>query len=142
MLTPNLLQSHIIGNYRSCVPEEVRFSYGQKGKPTLENAKFASTRIAFNMSHSADIVLIAITAGTEIGIDVEQICAGAAHVETIADSCLNPREATLLDSAPPDNRTRTLLRYWTHKEAYLKAIGCGLSVPPQQVYDSSARIDQ
>jgi 4'-phosphopantetheinyl transferase len=111
----------------------VRFFYGQNGKPTLDNAMDNSRTFAFNMSHSGDLVLIAISTGTTIGIDVEQISSSRVHLESIATSCLNPSEATLLNGGPPDTRARTLLRYWTHKEAYLKAIGRGLSLPIQDV---------
>jgi 4'-phosphopantetheinyl transferase len=85
------------------------------------------------MSHSSDAVLIALTSGAEIGVDVEEISSGVIRSEAIADACLNAEESLLLAHIPAGGRPQNLLRFWTHKEACLKAIGCGLSMPPQDL---------
>lgn len=123
----------LIAGYCGCPPTEVQFEYGPQGKPALAANFCLSRNLAFNMSHSADTVIIAITLGIDIGVDVEQISSGARCAEEISSTCINSNEVRILNRVSYDNRARMLLRYWTHKEAYLKAIGCGLSLPPQQV---------
>jgi 4'-phosphopantetheinyl transferase len=123
----------LIAGYCGCTPREVRFEYGSRGKPALISELRRSRNLSFNMSHSADAVLIAITSGIEVGVDVEEISSGTLGAEAIENMCINSQEAIVLNSASDRERPRMLLRYWTHKEAYLKAIGCGLSLPPQHL---------
>jgi 4'-phosphopantetheinyl transferase len=123
----------LLAGYCACSPSEVQFSYGQNGKPALKEAALISRPVAFNLSHSADAVYIVVTDKTEIGVDVEQVSRARKSSEAIASSCLDLREAASLAELCSHNRIRTLLRYWTHKEAYLKAVGCGLSVSPQEI---------
>lgn len=123
----------LIAGYKGCAPGEVHFSYGPQGKPALAPDLGQSQSLAFNMSHSADTVLIAMTSGIDVGVDVEQVSSGVLCAKAISQSCINPRELPVLHRVPSHDRPRMLLRYWTHKEAYLKAIGCGLSSPPHQV---------
>lgn len=123
----------MIAAYCSCDPKQVEYSYGPYGKPALITPSCLSRGISFNMSHSSDAVLIGLTCGQEIGADVEEISSGSVRSQAIADGCLSAEESLLLAQAPAAERPRTLLRFWTHKEACLKAIGCGLSIPPQNL---------
>lgn len=123
----------VLAGYCACGPEQVRFVYGVRGKPEVDRLSKTSKTIAFNLSHSADSVLIGISTGAPIGVDIEEIHRGKTHIEAIASSFLNSKEVGLVNEKPIEMRIHTLLRYWTHKEAYLKAIGCGLIVPLPEV---------
>ncbi|MBN9614883.1 MAG: 4'-phosphopantetheinyl transferase superfamily protein [Acidobacteriales bacterium] len=123
----------LIAAYCSCDPKEVEFQYGPYGKPKLVTPSYRSQDFGFNLSHSADSVVIALVTDAEIGVDIEELSAGSSQSEVIADSCLNGEEVLRIKYLPVSTRARTLLRYWTHKEASLKAIGCGLSMSPQNL---------
>lgn len=123
----------LIAAYCSCDPKHVEFHYEQYGKPVLIVPSHRSGNLGFNMSHSADAVIIALVADAEIGVDIEELSSGGKQSEVIANVCLNAEESLRIKDLPKSNRSRTLLRYWTHKEACLKAIGCGLAVPPQNL---------
>jgi 4'-phosphopantetheinyl transferase len=76
-------------------------------------------------------MLVAVSLGIEVGVDVERIRDGPwralpAHV-------LTGREQTHLDSCDPQSRAQMFLTYWARKEAVLKAAGVGLSIEPQLV---------
>lgn len=123
----------VMAGYCACHPQQVRFAYGSRGKPELDGLPGRSRTIAFNLSHSADLVLIGVSAGTPIGVDIEEIRRGKIHIEAVASSFLNSNEEYLVNSGPIEALAQTLFRYWTHKEAYLKALGCGLLIPLPKV---------
>ena len=115
---------HLLGHYIKCNPTEVSFVYGMKGKPALA---FPSS-IQFNMTHSGDLAVIALTLRREIGVDLEQI-RPMSDMQQIADRFFCPEEASEVMSAPETERERAFFRCWTRKEAYIKATGDGLSAP-------------
>lgn len=85
----------------------------------------------FNLSHAGELAVIAVCAG-EVGVDIEPETSAPAALEAAAIAC-TPAEAAALSLLPPGDRGRAALRFWTAKEAYLKATGEGLSVAPDQV---------
>lgn len=115
---------HLLGHYINCSPNEVALAYSVKGKPALA----APSSVHFNMTHSGDLAVIALTLRREIGVDVEQI-RPLSDIQQIADQCFCPEEASEVMSAPQTERERAFFRCWTRKEAYIKATGDGLSAP-------------
>ncbi len=116
----------ILGRYLCVRPDQVQFSYGAKGKPALATA-FAQTGIKFNLSHSYAYALYAITCGREVGIDVERIRTHCSY-EPIAKRYFSIGEIAALNALPPSLRHKRFFTYWTGKEAYIKALGMGLSM--------------
>lgn len=116
----------LIGRYLHIAPQDVEFSYGSKGKPRLA----ASTGLDFNASHSGALALFAFTLGCEIGADVEQIHT-VHEMHALVARFFSPEEAAEWTSLPADQRELAFFSCWTRKEAYLKAIGEGLSAPLQ-----------
>jgi 4'-phosphopantetheinyl transferase len=114
----------LLGSYLSMPPAEVEFRYGSKGKPALA----AATDLDFNATHSGDLAGYAFTSGCEIGIDLERIHP-LAEMQNIAARFFCREEAAEIASLPPDEREPAFFRCWTRKEAYIKAIGDGLSAP-------------
>lgn len=117
----------VIGQYLGRTPRSIRFSYGEQGKPELALAMGASP-LQFNVAHSHELALIAVTAGAAIGVDVERV-RQLDDAGTIAERYFSPRESMIFRQLPEDEREAAFFNCWTRKEAFIKAIGEGLSFP-------------
>ncbi len=116
----------ILARYLGCRPQAVRFAYGENGKPFL-HPDHGNGELQFNMTHSRQMALYAITQGRAVGVDVEyrrRLADGG----QIAKRFFSPDEAKLVSGAP-DEQQRVFFQIWTRKEAYIKAIGLGLAQP-------------
>jgi 4'-phosphopantetheinyl transferase len=100
-------------------PADLRFQYGPAGKPSVD------APIAFNFSNSDDLGALAI-APFVLGVDIERI---REMKEDIAGRFFAPDEVARLRALPEDQQTAAFFNCWTRKEAYIKALGEGLSVP-------------
>jgi 4'-phosphopantetheinyl transferase len=114
----------LLGRYLDTDPAGIRFAYGEKGKPSLADP----APIRFNASHSGGLALYALTLGCEIGVDVEQM-RPLADLWGIASRFFSAEEVAELIELPEGQREAAFFRCWTRKEAYIKALGDGLSVP-------------
>ena len=114
----------ILAHYLDCQPGQVRFAYASQGKPMLAGA----TDLRFNLTHSHGLALLAVTRGREIGVDVERIRDDIDR-EPLAERFFSPVEVAALRSLPVALRREAFYRCWTRKEAFIKAIGKGLSLP-------------
>ncbi|WP_373282834.1 4'-phosphopantetheinyl transferase family protein [Edaphobacter dinghuensis] len=122
----------ILGSYCGIRPASVMFCYGHQGKPSVASTPHTSRRIAFNISHSIDIIVIAICEGEEIGVDVE--CLNyLGDVTPICMDILAEAEVGDVLALEVQQRRHAFCRYWVHKEAFLKQMGCGLSIAPRDV---------
>jgi 4'-phosphopantetheinyl transferase len=115
----------LIGAYLNLPPEAIRFRYGAKGKPALD---LGPAGIAFNFSNSGPFGLYAFALGCELGVDVEEL-RPVPEIENIAARFFARDEISDLMSLPEPERPCAFFRCWTRKEAYVKAVGDGLSVP-------------
>lgn len=122
----------ILARYTGERPEDLIFSYGRWGKPRLEPAARANP-IEFNVSHSGQIVLIAFAVGRRLGVDVEEILPMAENDERLSRSWLSELELSEMSTMDAPARTQAFYSLWTRREAYLKARGEGLSLPPECV---------
>ncbi|MGI8990834.1 MAG: 4'-phosphopantetheinyl transferase family protein, partial [Bryobacteraceae bacterium] len=114
----------LLGHYLETSPAGIQFEYGAKGKPHLA----APSRIEFNVSHSGELALFAFTLDCELGVDVEQI-RPMPDMRAIAAQFFHEEEAAELMTLPASRREHAFFLCWTRKEAYIKAIGDGLSAP-------------
>lgn len=113
----------VLSRYLHGEPAQFDFSTNPHGKPALRDHQ-----LEFNLSHSGDFALIAITRERKIGVDVERIRSGiSAHV--IAQQYFSKHEFAELQSLPVEQRETAFFTCWTRKEAYIKAQGLGLSLP-------------
>ncbi len=120
----------LLGQIIKTPPESVRFEYGAHGKPRIHPAQNPED-VRFNLSHSGDIALLALTVGREVGVDVERL-RDRVPFQKLAARFFAPEEAESLNQlSGPDLRLR-FFRIWTAKEAYIKAIGMGLRIPLDQ----------
>ena len=116
----------ILGRYLMTDPGKLQFRYGPKGKPELAG-KASQRPLHFNVSHSHGLALYAVTREHEIGVDVERIRPDLAG-EKIAERFFSSREAATLRELPAHMRQKAFYTCWTRKEAYLKAIGQGITL--------------
>ncbi len=117
----------LLAQYLDTKPETLRFSYGAYGKPAL-NGEYKNSRLRFNMSHSHEVALYAFAEDRELGVDVEHIRADFAS-EDIARHYFSRREVEAFNAIQKQDQVEAFFRCWTRKEAYIKAIGKGLSQP-------------
>lgn len=106
---------------------QLQFAYSSKGKPSLA-AGSNPLDVRFNVSHSHNVALIAVTRNREIGVDVERVRDGV-ETQDLAERFFSPREIEVLKSLPVAAQKKAFFLCWTRKEAYLKATGDGLDVP-------------
>jgi 4'-phosphopantetheinyl transferase len=116
----------ILGLYLGSNPGDLRLQYGSHGKPFLE--KSLGGKLQFNLSHSHNLALLAVTRGREVGIDVERMCPQVVE-EPIAERFFSAYELATLRSLPVEQQVDAFFNCWTRKEAYIKARGDGLSCP-------------
>ena len=114
----------ILGQYLGIDPKQVEFEYQPRGKPLLA-AKFADKGLLFNLSHSQDLALCGVSYQNQIGVDLEYIRT-MSDLEGLAKRFFSSREYEYLRLFSPQEQQQIFFRYWTCKEAYLKATGDGL----------------
>ena len=120
-----LLRS-LLSAYLGISSEELRFSYAEKGKPSLQKDQQAA--INFNLAHSHEMAVYAFSLTREVGIDLEYMREEVAN-EDIAERFFSRREIKSLAAVPAELRKQAFFNCWTRKEAYIKARGEGLSMP-------------
>ena len=116
----------LLSRYLKAQPHQLRFDYSPYGKPALAAPGHAA--LNFNVSHSHGMALFAITRGREIGVDIEYIRADFECAE-IAERFFSSQENAVLRTLPAGVQHEAFFNCWTRKEAYIKAIGEGLSHP-------------
>jgi 4'-phosphopantetheinyl transferase len=121
----------VLSRYLGILAGSVPFREGQHGKPELAS-QASGPRLTFNLSHSRGVILVAITVGHEVGIDIEFLDSNV-HFNEIAGRVFSPLEERWLSQLPDDARQLNYFRCWTRKEAFVKALGEGLSDRIRQV---------
>jgi 4'-phosphopantetheinyl transferase len=117
----------ILGAYLGAAPAALRFDTGDHGKPRLASP-WAESGLRFNLSHSYDVALCGVTRGRELGVDVERVRA-LEDLDGLATRVFSPRELKALGQLTGVARTSGFFNGWTRKEAFIKALGTGLSHP-------------
>ena len=109
-----------------CGNESLAFEAAKHGKPfALVNGLPAS--ISFNVSHSGNHGLIAVASKGRLGVDVEER-APRRNLENLIEGVFSPREKAELESLHGCQKLHEFFRFWTIKEALVKAHGKGLSL--------------
>jgi 4'-phosphopantetheinyl transferase len=113
---------NILAWYLDCAPEVIQFSYGDMGKPYIAN-----TTIQFNVSHSHQMAVYAITKNVCVGVDIEKIEEN--FKESVAKRYFSPQEYASLMALSEVRRVAAFYQIWSCKEALIKALGVGLYFP-------------
>jgi len=118
----------ILADYVGTDPRALHFTTGEHGKPALRSAAPSATdTVEFNLSHSADLALVAVAQSRPVGVDVERWDADVEYLE-LAERFFSPVERRALRALAhaPDLVAAGFFAAWTRKEAYLKATGHGI----------------
>lgn len=110
----------LLSNYLGKMPESIEIMYGLWGKPCLSEDK----SLHFNVSHSGDYALYAVTLNNEVGIDLEYINKSL-ELEDMALCIFSPKELSDWKNLDPEERVNSFYIRWVSKEALLKASGKG-----------------
>ncbi len=116
-----------LGHYLNKAPKSVVIQTTSFGKPFVDQP-FASNAVRFNVSHSHELALIAFTQDAPIGVDLEWRYISVDHM-SIANKYFSAEEVRQYVALPPEQQEIAFYNCWTRKEAYIKAIGEGLSHP-------------
>jgi 4'-phosphopantetheinyl transferase len=133
----------LLGRYLCVPPDQLGFDYGAHGKPRLAAPAAQSPHQAplqFNVSHSGEFVVIAVTTGRALGVDVERIRTDTKVVE-LAERYFSPHERAALAALRPVQQHDGFFNAWSRKEAFIKACGTGLAMPLDS-FDVSLLPDQ
>lgn len=111
-------------------PQTLCFAYTETGKPRL----VAPGAVGFSLAHSGDRIVLALAAGgaagspapDEVGVDVERICRSR-RLDGIVRRFATPREREEYFALPLGLREEAFCRWWTRKEALVKAMGTSLA---------------
>lgn len=114
----------ILSAYLACSPAQLQFVTTTYGKPALTNGG----DVCFNLSHAGDQMLVGVVRGRAIGVDMEQIRPDLATSE-IASHYFSRVEQGAFQAVPDAQKSQAFFNAWTRKEAFIKAIGEGLSFP-------------
>ncbi len=111
-------------------PDEWQFDYLEKGKPVLAQVSFEQCPIIFNLSHSGDMLLIAMTLGEPsllLGVDIERLRQFTQIHAILKHYFIQSEIADLQALAEPLQRSR-FFDLWALKESFIKAKGLGLAL--------------
>lgn len=115
----------ILSQYCMINPNAINFKYNYYQKPYFVTNPF---NLQFNMSHSHNMAILAITKKHPIGVDIECI-KPIKNITGIANQLFSPQEYSKFVLVPSNQKIETFYKIWTRKEAFIKAIGKGFSYP-------------
>lgn len=126
-LVTRALVRYALSRHMPIAPLQWHFDRTDFGKPVIGNRHAAVAGLEFNISHSTNVVVLAVTRGRRLGVDVEDLRADVPL--EIATGCFAGQEITQLHALPAALQPARFLDFWTLKESYIKARGKGLSLP-------------
>ena len=127
-LVTRALVRTVLSRYAAVRPADWVFETNAYGRPEAANPAARELGLAFNISHTHSLIVLAVTAGRELGVDVENVRAREVSIG-VADRYFAPQEVSVLNAVPAEEQQYRFFEYWTFKESYIKARGMGLSLP-------------
>jgi 4'-phosphopantetheinyl transferase len=135
----HILVRVLLSALRPVPPTEWRLAQTPNGRPFVSSPRTDAV-VHFNLSHTAGLVGCAAAVGVPVGFDVEAVDRRF-QVERLARRILSPAEYLFGKEDAGPWSPRWVLRYWTLKEALLKAVGLGLRLSPRSVEVSLRNVD-
>jgi 4'-phosphopantetheinyl transferase len=114
-----------LGHHLGIAPEDVRYATADRGKPHLSDPP---RDVRFNLSHSGERALVAVTLGREVGVDIEQTRT-MSDLFSVAERVFSSAERERLKQTSEDRQHEMFFRLWTRKESFIKALGEGMRFP-------------
>lgn len=127
-LVTRVLVRTVLSRYVPIDPRDWVFGTNAYGRPHALNPQAEDMRLTFNLSHTHSMIVLGVTMGRALGVDVENVHAREISIG-MADRYFSPLEADELAKAPSYLQQYRFFEYWTFKEAYIKARGMGLQLP-------------
>ncbi|MHC2069186.1 4'-phosphopantetheinyl transferase family protein [Bremerella sp. T1] len=116
----------ILARYLDVEPAGITYETSQFGKPNVIRGQ--ADGLQFNLTHSGELAVVAVSHDIEVGVDIERI-REVRSFASMLERCLSDAERKDICAHQEPDRYRQFLRFWTHKEAYLKTVGVGLRAP-------------
>jgi 4'-phosphopantetheinyl transferase len=129
----------LLGIHLGQAPRTIAIANGPHGKPRCADA--VGSGLEFNVSHSGESILLAVSNGRSVGVDIETLRPDL-DVQALSQRFLALEEQEAIAAASGADRLAAFYRCWTRKEALLKAIGTGLATPLRQAVVSVAARDR
>jgi 4'-phosphopantetheinyl transferase len=126
-LVSHLLVRTALSHYSDLPPDAWRFMNDENGKPLIDPA-MKPVSLSFSLAHTVGMAVVGVTREGDIGVDVEQ-AGRLIDAAKLSRRFFSPEEAAALENLPPGRLEEQFPLYWTLKEAYIKALGLGLSHP-------------
>lgn len=117
----------LLGDAVNTAPEQLRIQKAEFGKPYLVDYP----DLTFNLSHTGNMMVVAIAYNCELGIDIEQ-CKPRENLAALVDKCFAEEEKSYWQDTPVPQQTQVFYRFWTRKEAFVKATGRGIALGLRQ----------
>jgi 4'-phosphopantetheinyl transferase len=117
----------LLGRYLDAAPGSLRFELNEFGKPSLVRSQ-NPRGIHFNVAHSGDCSLLAFGLATHLGVDVEYLQV-TRDVVDVAQAVFSAAQYESFLALPEGVRKKSFFDTWARKEAIVKALGVGLSLP-------------
>lgn len=127
-LVSRALLRNALSHYAHLPPEAWRFSSNRFGKPQLTAQASDAAPLQFNVAHTHGLSICAVSSTASVGVDIEHHTDNAGLL-AVADDYFSPAEVAELRALPAAEQAAGFFRYWTLKEAFIKAKGEGLSIP-------------
>lgn len=130
-LRTNYIASHwalrtLLGKYLQISPEKIQFTKTKFGKPFLDQSiNPPDSALFFNLAHSEYVAFIGLLRGGPIGVDIE-LRKRESIEPGVAEKFFSIRELREYHALDREKQAEVFFNCWTRKEAYLKAVGCGL----------------
>ena len=102
-------------------PDKIIINKTKQGKPFLADYP----ELAFNLSHSGELLLVAVAWHCRVGVDIE-ICKSRVNLPGLVNKCFSEVEMNYWNQLPDDEKNQAFYRFWTRKEAFVKATGHGI----------------
>lgn len=116
----------VLAKYLNIKANEIEYLQGEQGKPFLSNDQ---DDLQFNLSHTQDFAILAVTRNATLGIDIESTDRKT-DWQGICKRFFTLSEQEALFSLNEGQQAFAFFDLWTRKEAYMKVIGAGLSLSP------------
>jgi 4'-phosphopantetheinyl transferase len=139
-LVAHIALHDILSGYLAIEPARLGFDLGANGKPRLPQ-ELGGGGVEFNLSHSNEMALLAVTHGAEVGVDIEH-AREQFEFQDVAERFFTAKEVAAMRGLPSALQRQAFYKCWTSKEAFLKAKGTGLSGALDEVEINLSSDDQ
>lgn len=123
--------THILSHMLNVPEPSISLGFGAHGKPFLVSPEHEPP-LHFNISHSGKYIVLAFST-SPIGIDIEYLDRDT-KIDQMAHRFFHLTEQKLISTSEDCNKKKQFFRIWTIKEAFLKAIGTGITIPTNSFY--------